>query len=149
MFQSILRKFEPKMSSKINLLFLFVVAYATSVVLAYPSRFSSKKSDYMELKVKPKPFQVAVDNPEDVQEMVVKDVTNQKRVLIVAKNPASFELGSSVSRPVGGYFAPSSRDRYEFPASNRNSDAIRAYYEDAARNSGGYWKGSVLPASVN
>lgn len=87
----------------------------------------------MEVKVKPKPIQVAVDNPDDVQEMVVKDITNQKRILIVAKNPAKFD---------------SYDDRYEVSGKS-NADAIRHYYENASRQRNGYWKSSIIPASVH
>jgi hypothetical protein len=133
-----------------KLLFVVLaVIMSLGTCLAYPQRFSSK-SDYMELKVKPKPFQVAVDNPDDVQEMIVKDIANQKRVLIVAKNPQPFELGSAASGPIGGYFAPShSMERYEY--NTGNGPAIRAYYQQqpSRSSSSGFWKGSVLPASIN
>lgn len=133
---------------------LLVIGVMFVVCHAYPPTRYSSKADYMELKVKPKPFQVAIDNPEDVQEMVVKDIANQKRVLIVAKNPQPFELGSAASGPIGGYFAPSvSMDRYEY--NTNNGAAIRAYYEQQQQlarpssSSSGYWKSSVLPASVH
>lgn len=110
---------------------LCLIAAAT----AYPYR----SNQFMEVKVKPKPILVAEpDNPDDVQEMVVKDITNQKRILIVAKNPAKFD---------------NYEDRYEVNGKS-NADAIRDYYENASRqrhgySNPGYWQGSVLPASVN
>lgn len=103
-----------------------------AIATAYPYR--NIDSQYMEIKVKPKPIQVAVDNPDDVQEMIVKDITNQKRVLIVAKNPqAKFD---------------SYEDRYELSGKS-NADAIRHYYENANRQRNGYWQGSVLPANIH
>ncbi|KAK4336829.1 hypothetical protein RND71_043649 [Anisodus tanguticus] len=89
--------------------------------------------DFMEVKVKPKPIQVAIDNPDDVQEMIVKDITNQKRVLIVAKNPPNFD----------------NFDEYRYEVNGKsNEDAIRHYYENASKQRKGYWQSSVLPASV-
>jgi len=110
---------------------LFTLLIIVAAASAYPYR--NIDSNYMEVKVKPKPIQVAVDNPDDVQEMIVKDITNQKRVLIVAKNPQKFD---------------SYEDRYEVNGKS-NADAIRHYYENASRQRNGYWAGSVLPANVN
>ena len=117
---------------------LFAVLCALAMLIAAATAYPYRSNQFMEVKVKPKPIQVAVDNPDDVQEMVVKDITNQKRILIVAKNPAKFD---------------SYEDRYEVNGKS-NADAIRDYYENAGRQrhgyaNPGYWQGSVLPASVN
>lgn len=112
---------------------ILLVSILIAAVSAYPFR-----NQFMEVKVKPKPIQVEVDNPDNVEEMIVKDITNQKRVLIVAKNPQKFDSSNY-------------EDRYEVNGKS-NADAIRHYYENASRQRNernGYWKSSVLPASVN
>ena len=114
---------------QIKLITLFCIALLFIATTAYPYR----SNQFMEIKVKPKPIQVAVDNPDDVQEMIVKDITNQKRVLIVAKNPGKFD---------------NYEDRYELNGKS-NEEAIRNYYENASRQRNGYWQGSVFPANAN
>ena len=118
---------------QIKLFTILLISILIIATTAYPFR---NQNQYMEIKLKPKPIQVEVDNPDNVEEMIVKDITNQKRVLIVAKNPAKFDN------------QPNYEDRYEVNGKS-NADAIRNYYENANKQRNGYWQGSVHNANIN